>query len=54
MRSEVIHVPELAKMTAKISSTSHQIIYEGTKSRLHGAAVRATDLRAEGIWLLLV
>ena len=39
------HVPELAKMTAKISSTSHQIIYEGP-NQLHGAAVKATDLRA--------
>ena len=39
------HVPELAKMTAKISSISHQIIYEGP-NQLHGAAVKATDLRA--------
>ena len=39
------HVPELAKMTAKISSTSHQIIYEGP-NQLYGAAVKATDLRA--------
>ena len=39
------HVPELAKMAAHISSSSHQIIYEGP-NQLKGADVKATDLRA--------
>ena len=47
------HVPELAKMTAKISSTSHQIIYEGP-NQLHGAAVKLLTYARERHWLLQV
>lgn len=39
------HIAELAKMAAKVSTNSHQIIYEGP-NQLHGATVKATDLRA--------
>ena len=41
----VNHVAELAKMAGKISTASNQIVYEGP-NQLHGAAVKATDLRA--------
>ena len=39
------HVFELAKMNANISTTSNHILYHGGQT-LHGASVRATDLRA--------
>ena len=41
----VNHVFELAKMNAEISTTNDHIIYKGGNP-LHGASVRATDLRA--------
>ena len=41
----VNHVFELAKMNADITTTNDHIIYKGGNS-LHGASVRATDLRA--------
>ena len=41
----VNHVFELAKMNADISTTNDHIIYKGGNP-LHGASVRATDLRA--------
>lgn len=41
----VNHVPELAKMTADISVSADQILYNGP-NQLQGAAVKATDLRA--------
>ena len=41
----VNHVPELARMGAGITTIGHQISYEGP-SDLHGAQVKATDLRA--------
>ncbi|MEX2783597.1 UDP-N-acetylglucosamine 1-carboxyvinyltransferase [Streptococcus sp. H49] len=39
------HVPELAKMGAAISADKNRIAYQGP-NRLHGQAVKATDLRA--------
>ena len=41
----VNHVPELAKMAGKISTSTNHIVYEGP-NQLQGAAVKATDLRA--------
>ena len=41
----VNHVFELAKMDADITTTNDHIIYKGGRS-LHGASVKATDLRA--------
>ena len=41
----VNHVPELARMGAGITTVGHQISYEGPNT-LHGAQVKATDLRA--------
>ena len=41
----VNHVFELAKMDADITTTNDHIIYNGGR-RLHGASVKATDLRA--------
>ena len=41
----VNHVFELAKMNADISTTNDHIFYKGGNP-LHGASVRATDLRA--------
>lgn len=41
----VNHVPELARMGAKISVLNDQIVYEGP-NQLTGAPVKATDLRA--------
>ena len=41
----VNHVAELAKMSGRISTASNQIVYEGP-NQLHGASVKATDLRA--------
>ncbi|MCU0082751.1 UDP-N-acetylglucosamine 1-carboxyvinyltransferase [Streptococcus danieliae] len=41
----VNHVPELARMGAGITTIGHQISYEGPNT-LHGAQVKATDLRA--------
>ena len=41
----VNHVPELAKMAGKISTSANHIAYEGP-NQLQGAAVKATDLRA--------
>ena len=41
----VNHVFELAKMNADISTTNNHILYKGGK-QLHGASVKATDLRA--------
>ncbi|MFU2221405.1 UDP-N-acetylglucosamine 1-carboxyvinyltransferase [Streptococcus pluranimalium] len=41
----VNHVPELARMGAKISVVGDQVVYDGP-NQLTGAEVRATDLRA--------
>ena len=41
----VNHVPELARMGAKISVLGDQVVYDGP-NQLTGAEVRATDLRA--------
>ena len=41
----VNHVFELAKMNADISTTNDHILYKGG-NQLHGASVKATDLRA--------
>ncbi|MGV3005875.1 UDP-N-acetylglucosamine 1-carboxyvinyltransferase [Streptococcus pluranimalium] len=41
----VNHVPELARMGAKISVVGGQVVYDGP-NQLTGAEVRATDLRA--------
>jgi len=41
----VNHVFELAKMDADITTTNDHIIYNGGR-KLHGASVKATDLRA--------
>lgn len=41
----VNHVPELARMGAKISTVGGRIVYEGP-NQLTGAQVKATDLRA--------
>ena len=41
----VNHVPELARMSADISTSGGQIVYEGPNT-LYGARVKATDLRA--------
>ena len=45
MRNVVNHVFELAKMDADIMTTNDHIFYTGGRV-LHGAKVKATDLRA--------
>lgn len=44
-QKRVNHVPELARMGAKISTLGDQIVYDGP-TQLSGAQVKATDLRA--------
>lgn len=41
----VNHVPEMARMSGKISTSGGQVLYDGPSS-LQGAEVKATDLRA--------